>query len=142
MQFRYEIRTKSSSEKIAHQSHAKTKKKKNKQSEEDERLDQSILSVDPTILELYLMQVRKLIESKKFYPASAKRLKIEGDVTLKFSIDRSGHISGIEFLQKANFNPLNDAALSAIESVGKFPSLPTEIKDDTLVIHQKITFKF
>jgi TonB family protein len=95
----------------------------------------------PTLLDHYLTEVRNLIENKKFYPASAKRLKMEGEVFLKFTINRSGDVFDITFIQKANFDPLNDAALSAIRGVRNFPPIPTEIPEDELTIHQKISFK-
>lgn len=97
--------------------------------------------VNPTILELYLSKIRALIESKKFYPASARRLQVEGDVTIKLKIDRNGKLLDLVFTKKAEFDPLNEAARSAANQIENFPPFPDEISNDFLIINQNISFK-
>lgn len=96
---------------------------------------------ETTQLHNYLMLVRNLIEKNKYYPASAKRLKIEGDVVLKFTILRNGEAKDIVFIEKSSFDPLNDAAIAAVLDVRIFPAIPQEITDESLTILQKISFK-
>jgi TonB family protein len=95
----------------------------------------------PTALENYLNQIRQLIEKNKFYPAPARRLRIEGEILLRFVINRNGQMTNLEFLQKTKFEPLNAAAKSAVIQVKKFPPIPPEILDEELIINQKISFK-
>lgn len=114
--------------------------KKNELSQEtQEKIEND--PIPQTALSNYLNQVRVLIENKKFYPASARRMKIEGEVLLKFTLDRQGNIKNVLFIQKSSFDPLNEAAMSALEQVRIFPAFPKEIIEDTLTIQQKISFK-
>lgn len=106
-----------------------------------EEKTQNIKQQMATILETYLDQVRIMIEENKTYPASAKKLGIDGEIVLRFRINRLGHMNSLEFIQKANFEPLNEAAKNAITRVRNFPAIPSEIQNHELVIDQKINFK-
>jgi len=75
---------------------------------------------DATVLGL----IRAMIENAVIYPAIARRLRIEGIVTLSFVLTPNGSVAKAEVLHSSGSSVLDRKALDALwELSGDFPSL-------------------
>ena len=71
-----------------------------------------------------LGQIRAMIEQAVTYPAVARRLRIEGVVTLSFMLTPNGHVAKAEVLRSSGSTVLDRKALNTLwELSGGFPSL-------------------
>lgn len=69
----------------------------------------------------YLLEVRRCIESVKFYPASAKRRLISGNVVISFNIDKNGIAGDILIIKSSGFPVLDDTAKEIVLKANPFP---------------------
>ena len=73
-----------------------------------------------------LGQIRAMIENAVIYPAVARRLRIEGVVTLSFVLTPNGNVAKAEVLHSSGSSVLDHKALDVLwELSGGFPSLET-----------------
>ncbi|WP_413582453.1 TonB family protein [Bdellovibrio sp. HCB288] len=79
-----------------------------------------------SIKERYLYELRVLIEGRKIYPVTSKRLRETGRVLVEFIVEKDGTITAVEVKQGTAFNRLNEAAKSLIAGIGKYKPLPAE----------------
>lgn len=89
----------------------------------------------------YFTDIVKLIENNKKYPTMAKRLGQYGMVLVKLTLDKNGKIVELEVKDGVRFSSLREASLKAIESVGTFPSIPTEFGVDTISFNVPIKYQ-
>ena len=82
----------------------------NKATPQDKRRD---------LRETLLAKILALIEKEKFYPPLAKRLGLEGRVTLQIVVDRNGRISKVEILNTKGHSLLKKGALKTMERVSR-----------------------
>lgn len=76
----------------------------------------------------YQAEIKKLIEAHKEYPLAARRSGREGSCQRRFILGRNGTLKNVEVLTSCGHPFLDQAATSAITSVGKFPPLPDDFK--------------
>ncbi|MBD3801222.1 MAG: energy transducer TonB [Campylobacterales bacterium] len=77
-----------------------------------------------------LGQIRAMIESAITYPAAARRLRLEGVVTLSFKLASDGSVAAAEILHSSGSTVLDRKALQTLWDLsGDFPSLesPTQL---------------
>lgn len=84
--------------------------------------------------DIYLAQLRKIIEAKKSYPKNAKKLSQSGTVTVKFTILRNGTIKNIQVINTSSFKILDDAALKILDDLAKVDAFPKELSEDEMVV--------
>lgn len=78
-------------------------------------------------LDRHLAKIRELINENVIYPKRAKKLNIQGIVTIKFKILEDGNITNIEVLQGHKF--LQKATIEAIQNASKlFPKVKNSIE--------------
>ncbi|MFQ5354974.1 MAG: TonB family protein [Mariprofundaceae bacterium] len=65
--------------------------------------------------------VRTHLEAHKFYPASARRRGIEGEVEIAFALNGLGNTDDIEILAGSGYAILDRAALQTVERSQPFP---------------------
>jgi len=65
--------------------------------------------------------LRRHLEAHKFYPASARRRGIEGDVKVGFDLDKRGRAGGISILAGSGYAVLDRAALQTVVQAQPFP---------------------
>lgn len=82
--------------------------------------------------ERYLYELKVLIESRKVYPAMAKRLRETGRVIVAFEILKDGHIQRVHLARPSHFSHLNEAALRLISGIEKYRPLPSSISEEKL----------
>ena len=78
--------------------------------------------------ERYERDILKKIHRMKYYPQYARRMGMEGDVTIRFTIDRSGRIINHPvILKKGEHDVLNRAGVLTITQAGPFPPFPEDV---------------
>ncbi len=84
----------------------------------------------------YLRLVAQSINKIKKYPRKAQALNQEGTVLVSLKLDHTGKVLDLKVLKKGPFTSLADATIEAIQSVEKFPVIPTELNlnEITLII--------
>jgi len=73
----------------------------------------------------YLVTIMALVKAHKAYPYSARRRHIEGNITVSFMLDTTGHISNIQIHGKSGV--LCKASMRALQASLPFPSPPHEL---------------
>lgn len=93
-----------------------------------EKVQESLSKEAMEVRESYITKVLQQIHRRKYYPAIARRMHLEGDVKLKFTLDKSGKILGTaSVLNGCDHDVLNRAGVSTVEKAGPFPVFPKEI---------------
>jgi TonB family protein len=107
------------------------------------RLSNFELKSDPLGVDFqpYLQQVLTAVKLNwsAVYPQSA-RLGLRGQVTLEFSILKSGAVQKIVFDGQSGARALDNAAVAAISASDPLPMLPREFKGDRIVL--QMTFMY
>ncbi|MDH4467672.1 MAG: TonB family protein, partial [Bacteriovoracaceae bacterium] len=96
----------------------------------DENINEKASGRDQSLISQYASQVAKLIDERKFYPLMAKKMKQEGEVILKISLDKEGHILNLEIEKSSIYPSLNTAALDCVKKIDFFPPIPLELGVD------------
>lgn len=73
--------------------------------------------------------IRARIERKKAYPAAAKGAS--GKVTVRLTVNRSGQLMAVAVLKSSGHAALDDAAVRAVRSAGKFAVAPKGLDDQS-----------
>ena len=76
----------------------------------------------------YRARIRGLIEQHKEYPVTARRGRMEGLVSVRFVLNRTGVLRQAEISRSSGRGILDRAALQAVEAVGKFPPVPEDMQ--------------
>lgn len=83
----------------------------------------------------YMRMLKQRIESIWAYPEEAVRQGISGDLYIKFSIKRDGHLGNVELIRTSGYRNLDEAAMKAIRDAQPFWPLPEDWQKDDLVIN-------
>ena len=104
-------------------------KKKEKPENKPEKLplSESLSREEIAAKESYERDVLKKIHRMKYYPQYARRMGMEGDVTIRFTIDKSGRIINHPvIIKKDEHDVLNRAAVLTITQAEPFPPFPED----------------
>ncbi|GAA3871651.1 energy transducer TonB [Celeribacter arenosi] len=84
-----------------------------------------------------------LISGAKTYPAKARSDGIEGEVQIKFTLDRYGALLSTEVAQSSGSEILDRAAVQTVEKLEKMPTPPNYLNGDqfTLIIPLRYSFR-
>lgn len=74
----------------------------------------------------YKDHIFSLIESNKFFPKHAKKLRKGGDVMIEFTLNRDGSIKNLKIIKASGPYSLKNAALKAIKKSAIFPQFPEQ----------------
>ena len=89
----------------------------------------------------YLRSLKKQLEQIKDYPATAKRLKQEGTVRVRFTILADGKIEQIEVSESSRYSSLDNSALEAVTKMEKFQPIPKLLEKERWRIEIPIQYK-
>lgn len=79
-----------------------------------EELPEDLAEVEPTDLEADELHPPQRIEGKDpDYPRLSSRLKEQGTVVLRLSLDEEGRVRGVELVESSGYSRLDEAAMSA-----------------------------
>lgn len=104
-------------------------KKKEKPENKPEKLplSESLSREEIAAKESYERDILKKIHRMKYYPQYARRMGMEGDVTIRFTIDKSGRIINHPvIIKKDEHDVLNRAGVLTITQAGPFPPFPED----------------
>jgi len=79
------------------------------------------------VLAAYHARLAALIEAHKSYPATARRLRHQGIVQVRFSLTANGGLNSLTISDSSSHGELDEAALEAVRSVPEFPAFPSEL---------------
>lgn len=96
-----------------------------------------VSSIEPS----YLALLRELIAGEKEYPLIARKGRLEGTVHVSCVISRNGEIMGTRVSGSSGHSVLDNAALRAVRSVGRFPPVPPELKGDSFSFMAPIAYR-
>jgi len=88
----------------------------------------------------YQDQILSLIESNKYYPKRAKKMRQEGDVNVAFTLNRDGSIQNLKVLDANAPSLLKRAALKAIQLSALFPPFPSDFARNTRTFETKLSY--
>ena len=88
--------------------------------------------IDQGALKGYSRGVQRKIAARKKYPRKAKREGKEGQVTVQFTVMKSGKIKDLLLVAGTSYAELNKAAMDAVKRAAPFPGLPEELGRDFL----------
>jgi protein TonB len=88
----------------------------------------------------YILKVVKEIEEKKFYPALARRMGIEGSVKVRLEIRKNGKLAGASIVSSSGSNLLDRASLKLLKRC-RFPPLPPDYPGTTFSTEVKISYR-
>ena len=93
-----------------------------------------------SVRQQYLQQIATLLEQHKYYPRSARRRHIEGEVEVSFELLANGGIHGLQV--RDGHSSLQQAARASVESALPFPPLPDALHSsiERLPIHYVMRF--
>jgi len=75
-----------------------------------------------------LARIRTMIENALCYPAIAKKLRLEGVVTVSFSLRSNGNVENIQIVSSSGSSVLDKKALQTVASLdGEYPHLEKKV---------------
>ncbi|MDR1461073.1 MAG: TonB family protein [Campylobacteraceae bacterium] len=76
----------------------------------------------------YKLLIAAAIEKHKGYPSKARRMNMEGLVTIKLKIDMNGNLILIEVVEGSGYMVLDSHTIKSVEKAAKeFPKLPRDM---------------
>lgn len=75
------------------------------------------------------------------YPARAVRRNYQGDVRMRLTIARDGMLAGMQMLQGAPHEMLNEEAERAVRAAMPFAPMPAELRGDRIEVELPINFR-
>lgn len=89
----------------------------------------------------YFSMVRMKIESRKRYPPAAMKMQMQGRVSVRFSIEADGGVSGLQVIGPSRYRLLDDAALEAVKAASPFSRPPGQLFDGPVRVEITIVFE-
>lgn len=83
-------------------------------------------------LKSWQKEIVKLVAKKQVYPRAALSREIEGHAKVKLTVDRSGHISSHEIIQKTGYDVLDKEIDKLVDRLNPLPTPPSDIPDSSL----------
>ena len=90
----------------------------------------------------YLSHLRQKINDAWIYPEFAKKNKLEGEITLCFTLKSDGSLFDVIILSPSGQSILDQASISAIDNAGPFNSLPEKLNLSKLNVISTFIYQF
>lgn len=90
----------------------------------------------------YLSHLRQRINNAWIYPEFAKRNKIEGEITLCFTLKSDGSLLDVIIINPSGQAVLDQASISAIDNAGPFNPLPGKLNLSKLNVISTFIYQF
>ncbi|MDR1165216.1 MAG: TonB family protein [Deltaproteobacteria bacterium] len=88
----------------------------------------------------YKTKVKRKLERYKKYPPRARADRIEGLVTIRFTLNRQGEVVSASVVKSSGQPILDDEVEALLRRVNPFPKFPDELPDSTLTLTAPIQF--
>lgn len=103
--------------------------------------DMRINTDDDSILREFFDAVRRKIEARKKYPASAWNAGIEGRAGVRMTILKNGQLGKVEIVDTSGREILDNAALQSVRDAAPFPPIPVEAGHDRIGMRIYLVFR-
>ncbi|NBC37017.1 TonB family protein [Novosphingobium sp. FSY-8] len=88
----------------------------------------------------YYQQLMAYLARRKDYPAEARQARQQGVVTVRFTIDQNGNISGETIKRGSGFAVLDSATLALLRRVSPVPPIPRDMRRDSITLSLPIEY--
>ena len=88
----------------------------------------------------YFSLISAHLNRKKRYPAEAKKAMQQGIVTVRFTVDRDGNVSGVSIKRTSGHALLDQATIELVQRVAPLPRMPASMKRDTITLSLPIDY--
>jgi TonB family protein len=90
--------------------------------------------------QLYVVELRKLVQKNLEYPESALSRGWEGSVRVQVTVARDGKLRTMDVEEEAKYPVLTEAVTKAIKRAAPFPEIPAAIDDSSLTFSMPVNF--
>lgn len=88
----------------------------------------------------YFSLVSAHLNRRKIYPAEAKQARQQGVVTVRFTVDRTGAVSGVSIKRSSGHDILDRATLDLVQRVAPLPRMPSSMQRDSVTLSLPIDY--
>lgn len=88
----------------------------------------------------YFSLVSAHLNRRKTYPAEAKKARQHGVVTVRFTVDRNGAVSGAAIKKSSGHDLLDQATLDLLQRVAPLPRMPSSMQRDRVTLSLPIDY--
>ncbi len=88
----------------------------------------------------YFSLVSAHLNRRKSYPPEARQARQQGVVTVRFTVDRSGGVSGISIKRSSGHDILDSATLALVQRVAPLPRMPASMQRDSVTLSLPIDY--
>lgn len=88
----------------------------------------------------YFSLVSAHLNRRKVYPAAARQARQQGVVTVRFTVDRNGGVSGISIKRGSGHELLDNATLELLHRVAPLPRMPSAMQRDSVTLSLPIDY--
>lgn len=96
---------------------------------------------DKKVIASWQKQVVVHLHGHKRYPPQARRKRIEGEVVVKFKIDRSGRVVASSLVSGSGAEILDDAAIDILERASPLPEPPSQLSGNEFELTLPIRYQ-
>lgn len=88
----------------------------------------------------YFTLVSAHLNRRKVYPAAGRQARQQGVVTVRFTVDRNGNVSGVSIKRSSGHELLDTATLELLQRVAPLPRMPTSMQRDSVTLSLPIDY--
>lgn len=88
----------------------------------------------------YFSMLSAHLNRRKSYPAEARKARQQGIVTVRFTVDRNGNVSGAGIKASSGHAVLDDATLALLQRVAPLPKFPASMQKDSVTLSLPIAY--
>lgn len=88
----------------------------------------------------YFALVSAHLNRRKIYPAEARQARQQGIVTVRFTVDRNGGVSGVSIKRGSGHELLDRATLELLQRVAPLPRMPASMPHDSVTLSLPIDY--
>lgn len=88
----------------------------------------------------YFALISAHLNRRKTYPAEAKQARQQGVVTVRFTVDRNGSVSGASIKRSSGHEILDRATLDLLQRVAPLPRMPSTMQRDSVSLSLPIDY--
>lgn len=101
---------------------------------------QQSIDVNDSATKRYLAKLMRHLRRYKQYPVSLKKNHVEGKPVVRFSINKSGHVTNVEVKRRSSSAELDQAAMDVFRRASPLPKIPSEMARETLTMSLPIEY--
>jgi protein TonB len=88
----------------------------------------------------YYAKVMAHLARRKVYPSEAKKARQQGVVTVRFTVDRNGGISGANVRKSSGYELLDGVTLELLSRAAPLPRMPSSMRQDSVTLSLPIEY--